>query len=114
MEFYEAHRGEYEKVLEPAKRVLTLELFQGFEEFFGYQYKTFHIALSYSLRVHPGSRVVGEVAYYFGYVAFMPEQYAEIFYLFLATHEYSHTFINPLVSDYLSEFSEVEYYLQEV
>ncbi|NJE25144.1 DUF4932 domain-containing protein [Thermococcus sp. MV5] len=114
VEFYEAHRGEYEKVLEPAKRVLTLELFQGFEEFFGYQYKTFHIALSYSLRVHPGSRVVGEVAYYFGYVAFMPEQYAEIFYLFLATHEYSHTFINPLVSDYLSEFSEVEYYLQEV
>ena len=114
MEFYEAHKGEYEKVLEPAKRALTSELFQEFEGFFGYQYKTFHIALSYSLRIHPGSRVVGEVAYYFGYVAFMPESYSTISYLFLATHEYSHAFINPLVSKYLAEFSELEYYLQEV
>ncbi|USG99173.1 DUF4932 domain-containing protein [Thermococcus argininiproducens] len=114
MGFYKKHEEEYEEVLKPAKKALTSDIFQEFEEFFGYQYKTFHIALSYSLRIHPGSRVVGEVAYYFGYVAFMPESYSTISYLFLATHEYSHTFINPLVSKYLAEFSDLEYYLQEV
>jgi len=114
MEFYKKHKKEYEEALKPARGALTQDIFQKFEELFGKQYKTFHIALSYSLRVHPGSKAVGDTAYYFGYVGFMPEQYAEIFYLYIATHEYSHSFINPLISEYPTEFSELDYYLLQV
>ena len=114
MGFYKRHAKEYEEVLEPARKALTQDIFQKFEELFGNQYGTFHIALSYSLRIHPGSRFVGDTAYYFGYVAFMPEQYAEISYLYLAVHEYSHSFVNPLVSKHISEFSELDYYFNQV
>ena len=114
MGFYKRHTKEYEEVLEPARKVLTQDIFQKFEELFGSQCRMFHMALSYSLRIHPGSRLVGDTAYYFGYVAFMPEQYAEIFYLYIAVHEYSHSFVNPLVSRHISGFSELDYYLNQV
>ncbi|RLF79534.1 hypothetical protein DRN44_08725 [Thermococci archaeon] len=59
MGFYKRHAKEYEEVLEPARKALTQDIFQKFEELFGSQYGAFHIALSYSLRIHPGSSLSG-------------------------------------------------------
>lgn len=112
IEFYNAHKEEYEKAIVSLKEALPKNFPQKFVEFFGYTHEEYKIELSYSLAIHFNSKYgVNSVTC----VGTVPKnKLASKFRALIALHEFTHPFIDPLLDANPTVFENVSYYLEEV
>ncbi|NJE07964.1 DUF4932 domain-containing protein [Thermococcus sp. M39] len=124
IEFYNAHREEYEKALTPIEDIFKeLDFIEKLENRSGKKYNEYRVELSYSLFIHLHSRQTVTKAYMIGSVPWsyldnlrytgLPNIQAIKDYMFRAffIHEFAHAFLD---SDRLGMSSEYRFIYQKV
>jgi hypothetical protein len=122
MEFYNSHEEFYQEIIQDAeKRVDLQDIVKTVESFFGTEREEYHLVLMPSAPFGGGfgpHLPTGEI-YCLIYPLSLDAQTPQIFSqlqdkmtYYLVLHEFSHSFINPTVEKYITEFENYSYLIE--
>ncbi|AHF80528.1 Hypothetical protein TES1_1144 [Thermococcus paralvinellae] len=111
--FYKLHEGDYEQAINQSKKALKPEYILKLDSLFNKSYQEYKVELSYSLAIREHAAILDNTAYYIGHAVHISSTpQANFYYAWIGIHEFTHTFVDPIIYKHAQELLSVDYYLK--